>query len=142
MGLWELDSPKLRSRSFFALLPHGRLHRVHIRFKTTQLLRRQRPAHDAQDVHREKRVELVLVQTLPLHEALDLQHIAGALIGDLGGARHRCSEVKARLMNNTQQAHDRGAFGSPTFFVGEEIFFGKDRLNAVEQEILKQRSSS
>jgi 2-hydroxychromene-2-carboxylate isomerase len=47
-------------------------------------------------------------------------------------------EVKAQLLTNTQQAHDRGAFGSPTFFVGPEMFFGKDRLAAVEQEILRQ----
>ncbi len=47
-------------------------------------------------------------------------------------------EVKAQLLTNTQQAHDRGAFGSPTFFVGPEMFFGKDRLTAVEQEIRRQ----
>lgn len=41
-------------------------------------------------------------------------------------------EVKARLMANTQAAHDRGAFGSPTFFVGDQMFFGKDRLREVE----------
>jgi 2-hydroxychromene-2-carboxylate isomerase len=44
-------------------------------------------------------------------------------------------EVKARLTANTQAAHDRGAFGSPTFFVGDEMFFGKDRLRDVEAEI-------
>ena len=43
--------------------------------------------------------------------------------------------VKAGLMANTQYAHDRGAFGSPTFFVGDEIFFGKDRLRDVEEAI-------
>lgn len=43
--------------------------------------------------------------------------------------------VKARLMANTQAAHDRGAFGSPTFFVGDQMFFGKDRLREVEEEI-------
>jgi 2-hydroxychromene-2-carboxylate isomerase len=32
---------------------------------------------------------------------------------------------------------DRGTFGSPTFFVGNEIFFGKDRLRDVEEEILR-----
>lgn len=47
--------------------------------------------------------------------------------------------VKARLLDNTQQSHARGAFGSPTFFVGHEIFFGKDRLRDVEDEILRQR---
>ena len=43
--------------------------------------------------------------------------------------------VKAGLMANTQAAHDRGAFGSPTFFVGDEMFFGKDRLRDVEAAI-------
>jgi 2-hydroxychromene-2-carboxylate isomerase len=37
-------------------------------------------------------------------------------------------EIKARLLQNTQRSVERGAFGSPTFFVGGEIFFGKDRL--------------
>jgi 2-hydroxychromene-2-carboxylate isomerase len=45
-------------------------------------------------------------------------------------------EVKAALMTNTQTAHDRGAFGSPTFFVGDAIYFGKDRLRDIEEEIL------
>ena len=44
-------------------------------------------------------------------------------------------EVKAQLMANTQHAFERGAFGSPTFFVGDQMFFGKDRLADVEQEI-------
>jgi 2-hydroxychromene-2-carboxylate isomerase len=45
------------------------------------------------------------------------------------------AEVKARLLDNTQRSYDRGAFGSPSFFVGEELFFGKDRLRDVEEEI-------
>jgi 2-hydroxychromene-2-carboxylate isomerase len=44
-------------------------------------------------------------------------------------------EVKQQLMANTERAVARGAFGSPTFFVGEEMFFGKDRLGEVEEEI-------
>jgi 2-hydroxychromene-2-carboxylate isomerase len=47
-------------------------------------------------------------------------------------------EVKGTLMANTQSAFERGAFGSPTFFVGNEIFFGKDRLREVEEEIVRQ----
>ena len=47
--------------------------------------------------------------------------------------------VKDRLLANTQKSVDRGAFGSPTFFVGEEIFFGKDRLRDVEEMILMLR---
>jgi 2-hydroxychromene-2-carboxylate isomerase len=58
----------------------------------------------------------------------------------LNGARllERTQEpaVKDRLLQNTQTSVERGTFGSPTFFVGDEIFFGKDRLRDVEEEIL------
>ena len=43
--------------------------------------------------------------------------------------------VKDALMANTQRAVERGTFGSPTFFVGDEIYFGKDRLRDVEEAI-------
>lgn len=49
------------------------------------------------------------------------------------------ADVKAQLLQNTQDAYDRGAFGSPTFFVGGEIYFGKDRLQQVEEEIARLR---
>jgi 2-hydroxychromene-2-carboxylate isomerase len=44
--------------------------------------------------------------------------------------------VKARLVGNTEASVARGTFGSPTFFVGGDIFFGKDRLREVEDAIL------
>jgi 2-hydroxychromene-2-carboxylate isomerase len=44
--------------------------------------------------------------------------------------------VKARLTANTTAAVERGVFGAPTFFVGEEMFFGKDRLGEVEAAIM------
>jgi 2-hydroxychromene-2-carboxylate isomerase len=44
-------------------------------------------------------------------------------------------ELKARLVENTQSAVERGAFGSPTFFVGSEMFFGKEQLRDVEELI-------
>ena len=44
-------------------------------------------------------------------------------------------EVKARLMANTEACAERGAFGIPTFFVGDEMFFGKERLGQVEAEL-------
>jgi 2-hydroxychromene-2-carboxylate isomerase len=47
-------------------------------------------------------------------------------------------DVKSTLLANTQSAFERGAFGSPTFFVANEIYFGKDRLREVEEEILRQ----
>ena len=43
--------------------------------------------------------------------------------------------VKDRLMANTTRAVERGVFGSPSFFVGEELYFGKDRLRDVEEAI-------
>ncbi len=46
-------------------------------------------------------------------------------------------EVKAALVSNTADSVERGNFGSPTFFVGEEMYFGKDSLRDVEEEILK-----
>ena len=49
------------------------------------------------------------------------------------------AEVKARLMDNTQRSYERGAFGSPSFFVGDELYFGKDRLRDVEAEIVRQQ---
>jgi 2-hydroxychromene-2-carboxylate isomerase len=52
-------------------------------------------------------------------------------------ARVQEAEVKDRLLKNTQESVERGAFGSPTFFVGGEIFFGKDRLRDVEEEIVR-----
>lgn len=50
-------------------------------------------------------------------------------------------DVKKQLIDNTSATVDRGTFGCPTMFVGNEIFFGKDRLEAVEQEILRQQSA-
>jgi 2-hydroxychromene-2-carboxylate isomerase len=50
-------------------------------------------------------------------------------------ARAQEPEVKAKLIENTQQAVERGAFGSPTFFVGKEMFFGKEQLREVEEVI-------
>jgi 2-hydroxychromene-2-carboxylate isomerase len=40
-------------------------------------------------------------------------------------------EVKEQLKNNTENAVARGVFGAPTFFVGEEMFWGQDRLDLV-----------
>ncbi len=45
-------------------------------------------------------------------------------------------EVKAKLAENTEAAVNRGAFGIPTFFVGDEMFFGKERLGQLEEEII------
>jgi 2-hydroxychromene-2-carboxylate isomerase len=46
--------------------------------------------------------------------------------------------IKDKLIQNTQASVDRGAFGSPTFFVDDEMFFGKDRLVDVEEELMRR----
>ena len=55
-------------------------------------------------------------------------------------ARAQDADVKAKLIENTQSAVERGAFGSPTFFVGKEMFFGKEQLRDVE-ELVSGRSN-
>lgn len=47
------------------------------------------------------------------------------------------ADVKAELVSNTEKAAARGAFGVPTFFVGEEIFWGKERLCQVAAALNK-----
>ena len=48
-------------------------------------------------------------------------------------------KVKDQLIENTRSSVERGTFGSPTFYVGNEIFFGKDRLRDVEEMILQSK---
>lgn len=43
--------------------------------------------------------------------------------------------VKDRLVANTQAAFEAGAFGLPSFFVGDDLWFGKDRLRDVEEAL-------
>ncbi len=45
-------------------------------------------------------------------------------------------EVKDQLAANTSRSVERGAFGSPTYFVGDEMYFGKDRLRDVEERLI------
>ena len=52
-------------------------------------------------------------------------------------ARAQLDEVKQKLIANTNDAVARGSFGSPTFFVGKEMFFGKDQLRDVEESIVE-----
>jgi 2-hydroxychromene-2-carboxylate isomerase len=51
------------------------------------------------------------------------------------------ADVKQALVASTEEAIARGVFGSPSFFVGEQLFFGKDRLDEVEDEYLRQASA-
>src|SRR5205814_5337456 len=75
----------------------------------------------------------------------DLEVFRGAFVSsgidiDRLIARSQQDEVKKRLIDLTTDAVNRGAFGSPTFFVGNEMFFGKDQLRDVEESIVEQTS--
>jgi 2-hydroxychromene-2-carboxylate isomerase len=43
--------------------------------------------------------------------------------------------IKDKLIANTEEAVKRGVFGAPTFFVGDEMFWGQDRLDFVEEAL-------
>jgi 2-hydroxychromene-2-carboxylate isomerase len=73
---------------------------------------------------------------------LDDPEVARAALAEAGLdpallARTQDAEVKDRLLKNTEASVARGTFGSPTFFVDDEVFFGKDRLRDVEEEIVR-----
>jgi 2-hydroxychromene-2-carboxylate isomerase len=44
-------------------------------------------------------------------------------------------DVKATLISNTEAAAERGVFGIPTFFVDDQMYFGKDTLWQVEEKL-------
>ncbi len=50
-------------------------------------------------------------------------------------ARTKDDDVKAKLLANTEAAAKRGAFGIPTFYVDDEIYFGKNTLREVEDAL-------
>jgi len=79
------------------------------------------------------------------HKKLDDAAVIAAALTESGFDAERLMAaatspaVKAELIANTERAVQRGAFGSPTFFVNDEMWFGKDRLDDVEQAILQKR---
>jgi 2-hydroxychromene-2-carboxylate isomerase len=78
-----------------------------------------------------------------MDEPAEIAAVLAAAGLDAGGLMQAAQEpdVKDRLKANTEAAHARGAFGSPTFFVGDEMFFGKERLRDVEEELLRLRQA-
>lgn len=59
--------------------------------------------------------------------------VLAEVVGSEVVARAAEPAVKASLRANTDEAVAKGAFGAPTFFVGDELFFGHDRLDFVER---------
>ena len=59
--------------------------------------------------------------------------VVASLVGQDAVVQAGLREVKASLFETTEEAVKKGAFGSPTFFVGDEMFFGHDRMHLLEQ---------
>lgn len=57
-------------------------------------------------------------------------------------ARIDAPDVIAQLTANTDEAAERGVFGSPTIFVGEAMFFGNDRLDFVREELARLETAA
>ena len=45
------------------------------------------------------------------------------------------AEIRDELASETDHAMERGVFGAPTFFVGDEMFWGKDRMEFIDDEL-------
>lgn len=58
----------------------------------------------------------------------------------LDGITH--ADIKKQLKSNTEEAIKRGAFGSPTLFLGDDMYFGNDRLLLLKEAILRSRQNS
>ena len=59
--------------------------------------------------------------------------VVTALVGQDAVEQAEMHDIKKALFQTTEEAVTRGAFGAPTFFVGEEMFFGHDRMHLLEQ---------
>lgn len=84
-------------------------------------------------------LEAVLTAVWEQEKKMDEPEVVAAVLDDAGlDARALLqatqeAEIKQQLIDNTQAAVERGVFGIPTFFVGDEMFFGKDRLMQLEE---------
>ena len=63
-----------------------------------------------------------------------LRHVPLQAVVEIAELRGR-DEIKNELRSNTEEAVARGAFGAPTFFLGDELFFGADHLFFVERAL-------
>lgn len=97
----------------------------------------------AADGHKRTKIIETLLPAI-WEESLDITDL-GALTETLNAGGHDAAAlfektqdpaIKQMLIDNTENAVDRGAFGIPTFFVNGEIYFGKERLGQVEEQLM------
>jgi 2-hydroxychromene-2-carboxylate isomerase len=77
------------------------------------------------------------VEDRDINDKATLQSIAdgAGLDGVALLARTADPEIKAQLLENTSGTVRRGVYGAPSFFVGDELFFGQDRLDQVAEAL-------
>jgi 2-hydroxychromene-2-carboxylate isomerase len=109
---------------FFNILPSDRAAVVAAREGALEQLMAK--AYPAMFVEGRNLSDLAVLKDIVISAGLDGDHYLEAIDTDA---------VKSELKDNTQEAADRGAFGAPTFFVGDQMFFGQDRLDFVEEEL-------
>jgi 2-hydroxychromene-2-carboxylate isomerase len=89
-------------------------------------------------------VEVMFHHMWVVHQKLDEPAVIAQVLKESGfdsdALMQACSDprVKTELLENTERAVARGAFGSPTFFVEQDMWFGKEHLRDVEEEIGKR----
>ena len=91
------------------------------------------PLFDAMWVHEKKLSDVDVLADIITGAELPVDETMAELNSD---------RIKGRLRENTNEAVARGAFGAPTMFVGNEMFFGNDRLDFVKEALDKQELGS
>ena len=112
----------------------------HFPINTLSLMRGAVAYHDdgvASSIYRDAIFTAIWVEGQNLNEP----DVIGQVLTDAGldpkdlMSRIGQQTVKDQLIANTEQAVNRGVFGAPTFFVGEQMFFGQDRLDFVAEAL-------
>ena len=67
----------------------------------------------------------------------ELQHLIENIGADLALFNQllTSTDIKDQLKTTTEEAVTRGVFGAPTMFIGDEMFFGQDRLDFIEERL-------
>jgi 2-hydroxychromene-2-carboxylate isomerase len=98
---------------------------------------------DSVEAYSQRLFQAIFVEGRAVAEA-DLIDFAGDVGLDAAAFRSQLADpAAAELQEATlQEAHRRGAFGVPTFFLGEQMFWGNDRLVLLEHFIKKARAAA
>lgn len=135
---WYFDDLIMRAKHLdvpFVMNPHSPI-------QTLPIMRGVFVAEEREemDAYVKTMFEAIWVHARNLNETDEIRTtlVEAGLDADAYFAEIQRDDIKSRLRKNTDDAVARGAFGVPTFFVGDQMFFGQDRLDFV-QEALRSR---